>query len=172
MPVVELDDKKPKIDPSAFIAPTATVIGDVEIGEGTSVWYGAVLRADFSKIRVGKFNTIQDNSVIHGDGPTIIGDNCVLAHGCCVHGAKVENRSLISINAIVFDRAVIGEGSMVALGAVVLADTKVPPRTLMAGVPAKPLRQLTDKDVKLIEASIKGYMDLCRKYKAQGLDKK
>jgi carbonic anhydrase/acetyltransferase-like protein (isoleucine patch superfamily) len=172
MPLFELDGKKPKIDPSAFIAPTATLIGDVEIGEGTSIWYGAVLRGDFSKIRVGKFNTIQDNSVLHGDGPTTIGDNCVLAHGCCVHGAKIENRSLISINAIVFDRAVIGEESIVALGAVVLADMKVPPRTLVAGVPAKPLRQLTESDVRLIQAANKGYMDLCKKYKAQGLDKK
>jgi carbonic anhydrase/acetyltransferase-like protein (isoleucine patch superfamily) len=83
----------------------------------------------------------------------------------------VENRSLISINAIVFDRAVIGEESLVALGAVVLADTKVPPRTLMAGVPAKPLRQMTEKDLRLIQTANRGYIDLCKKYKAQGLDK-
>ena len=127
---------------------------------------------EISRIRVGKYNTIQDTSVIDGDGPTTIGDNCVMAHGCCVHGAKVENRSLISINGIVFDRAVIGEESIVALGAVVLADTKVPPRTLMAGIPAKPLRQLTENDVRLIQGANRGYMDLCKKYKAQGLDKK
>ncbi|WXG45185.1 MAG: gamma carbonic anhydrase family protein [Candidatus Atabeyarchaeum deiterrae] len=173
MPIlVELDGKKPKIDPTAFVAPNATIIGDVEVGEGTSIWYGAVIRGDLAKIRIGKFNTIQDNSVIHGDGPTTIGDNCVLAHGCCIHGARIESGSLISINAIVFDRAVIGKESMVALGAVVLADTKVPPRTLMAGLPAKPLRQLTDSDVTMIKAGNKAYMDLCKKYKAQGLEKR
>ena len=172
MPLVELDGKKPRIDPTAFIAPNATIIGDVEIGEGTSVWYGAVIRGDLARIRIGKFNTIQDNSVMHGDDPTTVGDYCVLAHGCCVHGSKVGSGSLVSINAIVFSRAVIGEESLVALGAVVLADTKVPPRTLMAGVPAKPIRQLTDMDVRAIQAGNKSYIDLCKKYKAQGLDKK
>jgi carbonic anhydrase/acetyltransferase-like protein (isoleucine patch superfamily) len=169
MPIIELDGKKPRIDPSAFIAPTASIIGDVEIGEGTSIWYGAVIRGDLARIRIGKFNTIQDNSVIHGDGPTTIGDNCVLAHGCCVHGATIGSRSLVSINAIVFDRAVVGEESIIALGAVVLADTKVPPRTVMGGVPAKPLRQATDNDVALIKLGNKGYIDLCRRYKAQKL---
>jgi carbonic anhydrase/acetyltransferase-like protein (isoleucine patch superfamily) len=172
MPLVEMDGKKPKVDPTAFVAPNATIIGDVEIGEGSSIWYGAVIRGDLSKIRIGKFNSIQDNSVIHGDGPTTIGDNCILAHGCCVHGAKIENGSLISINAIVFDRAVIGAESIVGLGAVVLADTKVPPRTVMAGVPAKPLKQLTDKDATLIKVANKGYADLAKRYKAQGLDKR
>lgn len=172
MPIVELDGKKPKVDPTAFVAPNATIIGDVEIGEGSSIWYGAVIRGDLSKIRIGKYNSIQDNSVIHGDGPTTIGDNCILAHGCCVHGAKIESGSLISINAIVFDRAVIGAESIVALGAVVLADTKVPPRTVMAGVPAKPLKQLTDKDATLIKVANKGYAELAKSYKAQGLDKR
>jgi carbonic anhydrase/acetyltransferase-like protein (isoleucine patch superfamily) len=172
MPLVELDGKKPKIDPTAFIAPNATIIGDVEIGEGTSIWYGAVIRGDFAKIRIGKFNSIQDNTVIHGDNPTTIGDHCVLAHGCCVHGAKVESGCLVSINAIVFDRAVIGAESIVALGAVVLADTKVPPRTIMGGVPAKPLRQATDKDVEGIKLGNKGYADLAKRYKSQGLDKR
>ncbi|WXG42566.1 MAG: gamma carbonic anhydrase family protein [Promethearchaeati archaeon SRVP18_Atabeyarchaeia-1] len=171
MTIVELDGKRPKIDPSAFIAPTATIIGDVEIGEGTSVWYGAVIRGDIAKIRIGKFNSIQDNSVIHGDVPTTIGDNCVLAHGCCVHGATIGSRSLVSINAIVFDRSVIGEESIVALGAVVLGGTKVPPRTVMGGVPAKPLRQATDNDVALIKVGNKGYVDLSRRYKAQKLEK-
>jgi carbonic anhydrase/acetyltransferase-like protein (isoleucine patch superfamily) len=171
MRIVEIDGKKPKIDPSAFIAPNATVIGDVEIGEGTSLWYGAVIRGDFAKIRIGKYNSIQDNTVIHGDGPTTIGDNCVLAHGCCVHGATVESGSLVSINAIVFDRAVIGAESIVGLGAVVLADTKVPPRTIMGGVPAKPLRQMTEKDVQMIRLGNKGYAELAKRYKAQGLDK-
>jgi carbonic anhydrase/acetyltransferase-like protein (isoleucine patch superfamily) len=169
MPIIELDGKKPRIDPTAFVAPNATIIGDVEIGEGTSIWYGAVIRGDLAKIRIGKFNTIQDNSVIHGDGPTTIGDNCVLAHGCCVHGATIGSRSLISINAIVFDRAVIGEESIVGLGAVVLANTKVPPRTVMGGVPAKPLRQATDNDVAGVKLGNKGYIDLSRRYKAQKL---
>jgi carbonic anhydrase/acetyltransferase-like protein (isoleucine patch superfamily) len=128
-----------------FVAPTATVIGDVTLGPETSIWYGASLRADFAPIRIGARSNVQDNASIHVDydQPAVIGDNVTIGHNAVVHGAVVEDDCLIGMGAIVLNGAVIGKGSLVAAGAVVKEGMVVPPGSLVAGVPAKILRTVT-----------------------------
>ncbi len=137
---------KPKIHESVYIAPTAVIIGDVEIGEGASVWDGAVLRGDVAKIVVGKNTNIQDNAVIHADygEPTIIGENVTIGHMAVVHAAKIGNNVIVGIHAVVLNNAEIGDGSVIGAGAVVTSRTKIPPRSLVLGIPAKVVRQGED----------------------------
>lgn len=137
----------PSISSSAFVAPNATVIGEVCIADHASIWHGAVLRGDVGKITVGANSNIQDNAVLHcslGKSVTVIGENVTVGHGAIVHGAIVEDNVLIGMNATVLDNARIGKGSVIAAGAVVLAGTIVPPHTLWAGVPAKQVKESAD----------------------------
>ncbi len=137
---------KPKIHESAYIAPTATIIGDVEIGEGASVWDGAVLRGDVSYIKIGKNTNIQDNAVVHVDynEPTIIGENVTVGHMAVVHAAKIGNNVIVGIHAVILNGAEIGDGSVIGAGAVVTSRTKIPPKSLVLGIPAKVVRQGED----------------------------
>ena len=137
---------KPKIHPSAYIAPTAVIIGDVKIEEGVSVWDGAVLRGDVSFIKIGKNSNIQDNAVIHVDyeQPTVIGENVTVGHLAVVHGASVGNNVIVGIHAVVLNNAEIGDGSVIGAGAVVTPGTKIPPKSLVVGVPAKVVRKGND----------------------------
>ena len=134
---------KPKIHESAYIAPTATIIGDVEIGEGASVWDCAVLRGDVSYIKIGKNTNIQDNAVVHVDynEPTIIGENVTVGHMAVVHAAKIGNNVIVGIHAVILNGAEIGDGSVIGAGAVVTSRTKIPPKSLVLGIPAKVVRQ-------------------------------
>ncbi|ADD08770.1 gamma carbonic anhydrase family protein [Candidatus Aciduliprofundum boonei] len=134
---------KPRIHNSAYIAPTATIIGDVEIEEGASVWDGAVLRGDVSYIKIGKNTNIQDNAVVHVDynDPTIIGENVTIGHMAVVHAAKIGNNVIVGIHAVILNGAEIGDGSVVGAGAVVTSRTKIPPKSLVLGIPAKVVRQ-------------------------------
>jgi carbonic anhydrase/acetyltransferase-like protein (isoleucine patch superfamily) len=136
---------RPTFDDSVFVAPTATVIGDVTLGPESSIWYGASLRADFAPIRIGARSNVQDNASIHVDydQPALIGDNVTIGHNAVVHGARVEDDCLIGMGAIVLNGAVIGQGSLVAAGAVVKEGMVVPPGSLVAGIPAKVLREVT-----------------------------
>ncbi|MGD8241313.1 MAG: gamma carbonic anhydrase family protein, partial [Desulfobacterales bacterium] len=130
---------RPKIGANVFIAPTAVVIGDVEIMEGASVWYGSVLRGDLAPIRIGRNTNIQDNCTIHVDPgqPALIGESVVMGHNAVVHGCTIEDDSLIGINAVVLNGARIRSGSIVAAGAVVLEKQSIGPLELAAGIPAK-----------------------------------
>ncbi len=141
-----MQEKKPKIHPSAYIAPTAVIIGDVEIGEGASIWDGAVIRGDVAFIKIGKNTNVQDNAVIHVDygEPTLIGENVTIGHMAVVHAAKVGNNVIVGIHAVVLNGAEIGDGSVIGAGAVVTPGTKVPPRSLVLGVPGKVVRQGED----------------------------
>lgn len=132
-----------KIGKNVFIAPTASIIGDVTIEDGVSIWDGAVLRGDVSYIKIGKNSNIQDNVVIHVSHgvPTIIGENVTVGHLAMVHGAKIENNVIIGIHAVVLDNAEIGEGSVIGAGAVVTSRTKIPPNSLVLGIPAKVVKQ-------------------------------
>ena len=134
---------KPRIHESGYIAPTAVIIGDVEIAEGVSVWDGAVLRGDVAPIRIGKNTNVQDNVVIHVDynEPTIIGENVTIGHLATVHGAKIGNNVIVGINAVVLNGAEIGDGSVIGAGAVVTSGTKIPPKSLVLGIPAKVIKQ-------------------------------
>ena len=132
-----LDGKSPKIHPTAFISETAYIVGDVEIGEGSSIWPGAVIRADAGKIVIGRFTCIQDNSVVHGDDDVHIGDRVVIGHRVLCHAKTVGDGALIGNGCIVNDGAEIGEGSLVGSGAMLIENTKVPAGAMAVGVPGR-----------------------------------
>ncbi len=144
MPIYAVGDKVPRIDPTAFIAPTATVVGDVTIHAGASIWYGAVVRGDTSYVVIGRGANVQDGAVVHSraGNPALIGEEVSIAHGCVVHGATIGDRALIANGAIVLDGATVGEGALVAAGAVVAPGTDIPPGMLAVGVPAEVKRPL------------------------------
>ena len=146
--VIAYENHQPKLHPSVYIAPTACVIGDVELGEHSSVWFGAVLRGDEVAIRIGTRTNIQDGVIIHGDsGQDVhIGNDVTVGHGAIIHGCVIEDGALIGMGAVVLDGAVIESGALVAAGAVVSPGKRVGANTLWAGVPAKPLRELQPED--------------------------
>ena len=159
----------PKIATSAWIAPSADIIGDVEIGEDSSVWFGCVVRGDVHYIKIGKRTSIQDLTMIHvthfekekkiGDGyPTIIGDDVTIAHRVMLHGCKIGNACLIGMSATILDGAEIGEESIVGAKALVTGGKKFPPRSLIIGSPAKAVRTLTDEEVEKIYQNAQNYV--------------
>lgn len=147
--LIALGDRTPQVDPTAFVAPNATVVGAVTLGEGASVWYGAVLRADNEPITIGARSNVQDNCSFHVDAgsPVVLGEGVSVGHNAVVHGATVGDHVLIGMGAVVMNGADIGAESMVAAGCLVTAGTVVPPRSLIAGVPGKVRRELTDDEV-------------------------
>src|SRR5690606_4195265 len=146
--VLALDGREPSIDPSAFLAPGATVVGSVEIGARASVWYGAVLRADAEVITVGEDTNLQDGAIVHSDPalPAVLGARITVGHGAVVHGAVVEDDCLIGMRATVLNGARVGAGSLVAAGAVVTEGSQIPPNSLVAGVPAQVKRELSEDE--------------------------
>jgi len=171
--IVEYLGKRPQIAPGVFIAPTAVIIGDVTIGEGSCVWYGAVIRGDFGKITIGQNTNIQDNVVIHTniDHPTIIGDNVSVGHGAVVHSARVDDGSVIGMNAVLLDGCIIGEQCMIAAGSVVSTGSSIPARHLAAGVPAVPKKELSGEALTWVKISSMAYSNMARTYLEQGLDR-
>jgi len=136
--IVAYNGIKPKIHTSVFIAPTAVIVGDVEIGEGSSVWFGAVVRGDMSGVKIGKFSNIQDNCTVHTEAnhPVVVGDYVTVGHNAIVHGCTVEDAVLIGIGSILLNGAIIRSGATVAAGSVVREDQLVDARHLVAGIPA------------------------------------
>ncbi len=160
-------DKFPKISPDAFIAESATIIGDVEIGPGVSIWYGAVLRGDVGAIRIGARSNIQDLACVHMTtdlSDAVIGEDVVVGHGAIIHGAIVGNGVLVGMGSILLDNAEIGEQSIVGAGAVVTARFKAPPRSLILGSPAKVVRELKPDQAGAGLHGAKDYVELSRKY--------
>ena len=139
---------RPVVDPSAFVAPGARIIGSVSLGPEASVWYNAVLRGDSASITIGAGSNLQDNVSVHVDAgrPVVIGDDVSVGHNAVVHGCTVGEGSLIGMGSVVLSGAEIGPGCLVAGGAVVLEGTVVPPNSLVAGVPAKVRRELTEEE--------------------------
>jgi len=164
----------PKIDPSVYLAQTATVIGNVEIGEKSSVWFGAVVRGDVHYIKIGRYTNIQDNAVIHvthytkpdmSDGfPTEIGDYVTIAHMAMVHGAKIKDNVLIGIGAIVLDGAVINENTIVAAGTLVPPGKEFPPNVLLMGRPAQVKRELKPEEIEAIRKNALNYVKYAEEY--------
>ncbi len=148
--VYEFQGVTPVIDPTAFVHPEAVLIGDVIVGAGVYIGPGASLRGDFGRLILEEGSNFQDNCVMHGfpNEDTVIEPNGHIGHGAVIHGARIGRNSLIGMNAVVMDYAEIGEECFVAAMSFVKAGEKVPPRTLIAGIPAKKLRDLTDKDIK------------------------
>ncbi len=159
--------KSPCIAGGCYIDPSAQLIGDVTLGEHASVWMNAVLRGDVHSIRVGARSNVQDCAVLHGQRnlyPVIVGEMVTIGHNATVHGCVVEDAVLIGIGARVLNNCHIGEGSIIAAGAVVPEGTTVPPRTLWAGVPAKMRRELTDADREMILQYARNYLDYTEIY--------
>ncbi|MBI3763881.1 MAG: gamma carbonic anhydrase family protein [Chloroflexi bacterium] len=164
--IIEHRGKTPIVAPSAFIAPTAVLIGDVEIGEEASVWFGAVLRGDHGRIVVGRGSNVQDNVTIHApeDGSTIIEEDVTIGHGAVLEGCLARRGALIGMNAVVLQCATLGEGCMVAAGSVVGEGMVVPPRTLVAGAPARVKKEVADSSMRWVDGAAAIYRDYAREY--------
>ena len=154
-------DILPEIAPSAWVAPGAYVVGDVHLGEESSVWYGAVLRGDTEPILVGSRTNIQDGCVLHADPgyPSMVGDDCVVGHRVVVHGCEIENGCLIGIGATILNGARIGEGSIVAAGALVPEGEEYPPRSLIVSIPAKRVREVAEEQTEDIARGVRTYVE-------------
>jgi carbonic anhydrase/acetyltransferase-like protein (isoleucine patch superfamily) len=151
---------------SAFLADTCRLIGDVTVGEESSIWFQAVLRGDTESIRIGKQANIQDGCVLHADPgqPCIIGDRVTVGHSAIVHGATVERDSLIGIRAVILNGAIIGTGSLVAAGTLVTEGTEIPPASLVRGVPGRVVGRVPPRLVARIEHAADHYVELSRSY--------
>jgi carbonic anhydrase/acetyltransferase-like protein (isoleucine patch superfamily) len=163
----------PRIHPTAFVAPNATVIGNVTIEEEASVWFGAVIRGDEPEfeIRVGARTSVQDNVVLHvsRQGPTVIGADVTIGHGAVLESCTVGRGALIGMNAVVLQKATVGDEALVAAGAVVGQGAAIPPRTLAAGSPAAVKKELKGESLRWIQTSAGHYVDLSRSYLRQGI---
>jgi carbonic anhydrase/acetyltransferase-like protein (isoleucine patch superfamily) len=164
--ILEFKGKYPKVDPTAFIAENATVIGDVEIGPGANIWFNSIVRGDQNYIRIGSNCSIQDASILHVEYelPLIIEDEVAFGHRVIAHACTIKKGSLIGIGAIVLNGAEIGEEAIVGAGSVVTPNTIIPARTLALGNPAKPVRSLEEKDLELIRRTIHNYQGLKKIY--------
>jgi len=160
---------KPTIHRSAFIAPGADVIGRVTIGKNASIWFGCVLRGDVNRIVIGEATNIQDGSILHVDdhSPCLIADHVHVGHHANLHGCVVEQGAMIGIGAIVLSGAHIGREAIIGAGSVVLEGTRIPPRSLAVGVPAKVVRRVTAKDVAYIRRWVAKYVRLAKTYQTQ-----
>ena len=160
-------DISPKVHETAFIADGAVVIGDVEIGEEASVWFGSVLRGDVNYIRIGARTNIQDLTMIHVNShtdPTILEDEITVGHRVTLHGCYVERGSLVGIGAILLDGVRVGAQSLVAAGSLLTPGTQIPARSLVMGAPAKVKRELTDDEIAGLDRSWRNYVELKNKY--------
>jgi carbonic anhydrase/acetyltransferase-like protein (isoleucine patch superfamily) len=158
----------PRIAPSAYLAPGAVVIGDVEIGEGSSVWFNAVIRGDVAPIRIGRGSNIQDGAVLHVDSgtPCIVGDDVTIGHSAVVHGTTVGDGTTIGMGAVVLSRSIIGEEAIVAAGALVPEDAVVAAGALVMGVPARERRQLASEERAASRENARRYVLNAAKYRA------
>ena len=156
----------PKIDPSVFVAPTATVIGNVTIGEGANIWFNTVLRGDIQSITVGKYTNIQDNSTVHvmGDQPTVIGDYVTIGHNAVIHGNKIGDNCLIGMGAVLLGYCEIGENTIIGAGAVITQHKKIPPNSLVVGSPGRIVRPLLNDEIEALHQSAIRYNLLAQQY--------
>jgi carbonic anhydrase/acetyltransferase-like protein (isoleucine patch superfamily) len=164
--ILKFKEYYPKIDPSAWVAPSADVIGQLTIGENSSVWFQCVLRADVSTITIGKNTNIQDLSMIHTDlnSQTVIGDNVTVGHKVMLHGCQIEDNCLIGMSATILDNAVIGKGSIVGANSLVTAGKVFPPNSLIMGSPAKVVKQLSVEDEQGLIKHAAHYVDYKNDY--------
>ena len=163
--IMTLRGKTPQISPSAFVAETAALIGDVAVGKDSSVWFGAVIRGDNSPITVGEGTSIQDNAVLHTEPghPLRVGNNVTVGHGAVVHCSAVGDNTLVGMGAILLDGAVIGKNCIIGAGAVVKENAVVPDGTMMVGVPAKAVRELAPEQIAFLERQ-SPYVALSKEY--------
>ena len=165
----ELGGRRPKVHPDAYIAPTAVLIGDVEVEKGASVWFGAVVRADEATIRVGEGANVQDNVVIHcaEDLPTVIEKNATVGHSAQLEGCVVEQGALVGMGATMLQRSRLGKGSMLAAGAVLQEGVDIPPGQLAAGVPARVKKPIDGSSNEWVNSSAQHYRERAVRYRAE-----
>ena len=163
---VNVDTSLKNVHESVFIAPTATVIGDVTIGANSSIWYGTVVRADLDAVVIGERTNVQDNCVIHvdRDAPTHIGDDVVIGHGAIVHCSHVGKDTLIGMGSKLLSGCDIGSECIIAAGALVTESRRIPPRSLVMGMPAKVVREVTDEDLKRTHRINAHYLEMAQRY--------
>jgi carbonic anhydrase/acetyltransferase-like protein (isoleucine patch superfamily) len=164
------ENLQPKIHETAFVAENAVIIGDVEIGAQSSVWYGSVLRGDVNHIRIGARTNIQDASVIHVSSkthPTVLEDEITVGHRVTLHGCYIETGCLIGIGSIILDGVRVGRNSLVAAGSLITPNTEIPPASLVMGAPARVKRALTDTEVEGLKKFWQNYVSLSRIYQNQ-----
>lgn len=167
MIIRSFDGKEPRFGERVFVAENATVIGDVEIGDDCSIWYGTVVRGDVNAIRIGRGTNVQDNCTIHvdhGEWPAIIAEEVTIGHGAIVHGCTVHRGALVGIGSRILNGAVVGESALVGAGALVGEGMTVPPRTLVVGIPARVKRELTDEELTRLDQSWRHYVEYKEKY--------
>lgn len=165
--ILSYDGHEPVIPASVFVAPGAIVIGRVEIGDGSSIWYGSVLRGDEDRVVLGTRCNVQDGSILHSDigQPTILGDRVTLGHGALVHSATIEDDVLIGMRATVLNGARVGRGSFVAAGCLVPPGMDIPPGSLVMGIPGRIERPVNDHERDLIAKGTEGYMRLATSHR-------
>lgn len=161
--------KTPKIAATAFVSEAAYVVGDVEIGENSSIWPGSVIRGDVASIKIGDNSQIEDNCVVHTGNPLIIGDSVHIGHNVVIHCSKIGNNVLIGNSATLLDNVEIGDLCVVAAGSLVREGEKIPSNSFVAGMPAKVKGPIKPEQLDRIEYGVKFYVDLAREYKQQGL---
>jgi len=173
--LMNIFDKAPAVDKDAFVAPSASIIGDVQVGRGSSIWYGCVLRGDVNRISIGSGTNIQDNSLVHVAKsnlsgkvlPTIIGDNVTVGHSAVLHGCTVEDEAFVGMGATLLDGAYVEKHAMVAAGALVRQETRIPCGEVWGGNPAKFLRKLTEEEMAFISQSALNYTNLAQVHAAE-----
>lgn len=166
MPVFSFEGRAPRVHPDAWIAPTATLLGDVVVEAGASVWYGAVLRADHGPILVRREANVQDGTVIHGLAPTEIGPGATVAHACVLHSATIGAGALVGNGSVVQDGAVIGRRSLVGAGSLVTPGTVIPDEVVALGSPCRVRGPLDDGARMLLDANAPAYVELARRHRA------
>ena len=167
MIVLPYRGKRPKVGKGSYVSDNVTLIGDVEIGEDCSIWFGTVLRGDIHSIRIGARTNIQDNCVVHVTArswPVSIAEEVTIGHGAIAHGCTIERGALIGMGSRVLDGAVVGEGALVGAGALVAEGMRVPARTLVVGVPARVKRPLTPEEVERLDQSWRHYVEYKNAY--------
>jgi carbonic anhydrase/acetyltransferase-like protein (isoleucine patch superfamily) len=162
--------EKPVLGEKSFIASNAIMVGDVRVGDNSSIWYGSVLRADINYIEIGRCSNIQDGVIGHlsDDQPLIVGDYVTVGHGAIIHACTIEDECLIGMNSTILDGAVIGKQSIIAAGAVVPAGMIVPPGSLIAGVPGELKRTLSEEERKGLKKWAEKYIDVAKAHQAKG----
>ena len=158
--------RQPAVAASAYVDPSAQVIGDVRLGERTSVWANVTIRADINSVTIGDDTNVQDNSCLHvdDDKPVVIGERVVIGHSCTVHGCTIEDDCLIGMGSTILNGARVGAGSIVAAGSLVLERQEIPPRSMVMGSPAKIRRQTTDEELAKVRRNAQNYVELSREY--------
>ena len=164
--------KKPALGRNVYVSPSATLIGNIEIGDFSGIWPNVSARGDVNWMKIGRRTNIQDNTVLHvteDTHPLEIGDDVTIGHGCILHGCTIKDRCLIGMGSVVLDGAVVGEDAMVGAGSVVKMGDVIPPRALYLGVPARYRRDLTDEEVAAILESAKSYAEFAQEYLSRSL---